>query len=494
MAESKGPITANFDNNRRRRLTPAEMEEKRAQEICFFCDEKFIPGHKWKAKRQIYSLENEETDTVITEEVELEEVITDQGQEEEAIESCKISLEALHGSRGYKTLKVQGFTKHKPINILIDSSSTHNFINGKVAQRIGCKVYHMNPQDVSVAYGRVIQSWLGKLGDIQINFEKLYMSFVYQGKQVALQGIQTSFKTVDSKAFNNITANDAHIFMIKLCPTSPTEEKQDNNLEERPTEVEALLEEYYELFQKPRQLPPSRGVFDHHIPLKDGRLLKDLQEHVQHLRTTFELLIQHQLFAKGNKCVFAATRVEYLGHYISAEGVATDPKKIEVVQLWPEPTNLKQLRGFLGLAGYYRRFIKGYGVLSKPLTDLIRNDNFKWSPRATEAFINLKKALTSAPVLTLRDLSIPFIVETDTCSMGIGVVLMQKGQPIAYLSKGLSLQHQTLSVYDKELLALVMAVNKWSQYLTGRPFTMKTDQKALKFLLEQKSHTGSQLK
>ncbi|WMV59378.1 hypothetical protein MTR67_052763 [Solanum verrucosum] len=120
---------------------------------------------------------------------------------------------------------------------------------------------------------------------------------------------------------------------------------------------------------------------------------RTLEEHVDHLRTTFELLVQHQLFAKESKCVFAAKKVEYLGHYISVDGVATDPKKVEAVQSWPEPTNLKQLRDFLGLAGYYRRFIKGYGVISKPLTDLLKKDNFNWSSKATDAFESLKRVL-----------------------------------------------------------------------------------------------------
>lgn len=204
--------------------------------------------------------------------------------------------------------------------------------------------------------------------------------------------------------------------------------------------------------------------------------------------------MQHQLYARRTKCQFVVASVEYLGQFISAKGVATDPKKIQAVQQWPTPATVKQLRRFLGLACYYRRFIRGYRRISKPLIDLLKKDHFKWNDQATAAFEDLKGALTSAPVIALPDFSLSFVVETDTCDIGIRAVIMQSGQPIAYLSKGLSPQHQAMSVYDKELLALVMAVTKWGQYLIGRHFVVKTDQKALKFLLDQKLHTGAQLK
>lgn len=129
----------------------------------------------------------------------------------------------------------------------------------------------------------------------------------------------------------------------------------------------------------------------------------------------------------------------------------------------------------MGLAGYYRRFIKHYGVISRPLTELLKKDGFQWSNKAEEAFNKLKAALTSTPVLALPNSLLIFIVETDACDYGIRAVLMQDGHPIAYLSKGLSGRHQALSVYDKELLALVMAVTKWAQYLMGRHFVVRTD-------------------
>lgn len=152
---------------------------------------------------------------------------------------------------------------------------------------------------------------------------------------------------------------------------------------------------------------------------------------MEHLRITFGLLLQHQLYASQSKCVFAAITVEYLGHYISAKGVATDPKKILAVQKWPTPTTLNQLRGFMELAGYCRRFIKGYGVISRPLTDLLKKDGFKWTNEATHSFEELKRVLTSAPVLALPNSDNPFIVETYAYDMGLGVVLMHQGQPIA---------------------------------------------------------------
>lgn len=150
----------------------------------------------------------------------------------------------------------------------------------------------------------------------------------------------------------------------------------------------------------------------------------------------------------------------FWGHYISSQGVSNDRRKVKAVKNLPEPKTVTQLRGFLGLAGYYRRFIQGYGVISKPITDLLRKDGFNWTKKAEKAFDKLKLALTTAPVLALPNFSLTFVVETDACNVGIGAVLMQQGQPIVYLNKGVATQHQSLLIYDKELLALVMEVNK----------------------------------
>ncbi|WVZ83780.1 hypothetical protein U9M48_030885 [Paspalum notatum var. saurae] len=150
---------------------------------------------------------------------------------------------------------------------------------------------------------------------------------------------------------------------------------------------------------------------------------KTFEDHMVHLQSVFEILLQHGFKIRLSKCSFAQRQLKYLGHIISAVGVATDPSKVLVVQNWPVPTTLKELRGFFSLAGYYRRFVKHFGIIANSITD--------------QAFQALKQALTQAPVLALPDFTKPFTVETDAFDKGIGAVLQQDGHPIAYISKAL---------------------------------------------------------
>ncbi|GKB37834.1 putative mitochondrial protein [Tanacetum coccineum] len=180
-------------------------------------------------------------------------------------------------------------------------------------------------------------------------------------------------------------------------------------------------------------------------PLTFQSLMNEcLEEHVVHLKMILETMRTHKLYAKLSKCVFGTKQVEYLVHVISEKEVATDPSKIQAMANWHVPCNVKQLRGFLGLTGYYRRFIKGYVI-----------------PR---------NKLTSAPVLRLPDFNKEFTVETDASRVGIGGVLLQEGHPIAFLSKTLSVKHQMMSTYEKEFLAVVQALEKWRGYLLDMHF------------------------
>jgi hypothetical protein len=172
--------------------------------------------------------------------------------------------------------------------------------------------------------------------------------------------------------------------------------------------------------------------------------------------------------------------------------VAVDPSKVKSVMAWPTPKNVKGVRGFLGLTGYYRKFIRDYGKIAKPLTELTKKDGFKWNEGAQAAFETLKQKLTTAPVLALPDFTKQFMIECDASGGGLGAILMQEKRPIAYFSKALGARNLTKSAYEKELMAMVLAIQHWRPYLLGRKFIVSTDQKSLKQLMQQRIVTMEQ--
>jgi hypothetical protein len=176
------------------------------------------------------------------------------------------------------------------------------------------------------------------------------------------------------------------------------------------------------------------------------------------LEERLSVLQLHGLVANKKKCQFAKATVDYLGHVISGNGVAVDPTKIESVTQWPIPKNVKGVRGFLGLTGYYRKFIKDYGKVARPLTELTKKDAFVWGQEAQRAFDKLKLCLTTAPVLALPDFDKEFIIVCDASGIGIGAILMQEKRPIAYFSKALGTRNMTKSAYETELMAVVLAI------------------------------------
>lgn len=178
---------------------------------------------------------------------------------------------------------------------------------------------------------------------------------------------------------------------------------------------------------------------------------KSWSAHLQHLRAVFQVLQENQLYIKKSKCAFGVESVAYLGHVVSAEGVAMDDTKVQAVRDWPCPRTVRALRGFLGLAGYYRRFIQSYGEIAAPLTKLLKKEGFLWPLEAQAAFDALKTALTTAPILALPDFNAPFVVECNASGTGIGVVLHQGNGPIAFFSRAVPARHQDLAAYECEL-------------------------------------------
>ncbi|MFS7996550.1 putative nucleotidyltransferase, Ribonuclease H [Helianthus anomalus] len=650
-----------------RQISSKEIEGKRARGECFWCPEKFTPGHKCPNK-QIYVLEvcgqdeEEDNDPVAV--------------EQEWIDP-QISIHALTGIPSFSTMKIMGTIGTMQLRILVDSGSTHNFLNKKLAEKLHCALKTVNNlMSVGVANGQSINcnqyspnfqwfmqgmwfttdvlviplenydmvlgvQWLLTLGPIVWNFVDLTMQFQLEDNQCVLKGTES-----------NESVSQAHLFSLQVpSQVSFQHDTTVLNLEQN-TQLQSLLDAYQDVFQTPTTLPPKRPPFDHRIDLQAGskvvnlkpyrypsaqkdvieKLTKELidtgvvrgssspfaspvvlvkkkdgtwrfcidyrslnsitiknsypiplieelfdelggatifskldlrsgyhqirmhdedihktafrtheglfefvvmpfgltnapatfqslmnhtfkpflrkfvlvffddilvysscwEEHLLHLQQVLDVLRAQTLYTRMSKCSFGGATVEYLGHLISREGVSTDPKKLEAIKEWPIPTNAKQLRGFLGLSGYYRRFIKGYGSLAKPLTNLLRKDAFDWNDEATTAFNSLKTALLSPPVLALPNFSKTFVLETDASGKGIGAVLMQEGHPIAFISKALSARQQALSVYEKELLALIFAVKYWHHYLAMGHFIIRTDQKSLKLLMEQKITTPLQ--
>ena len=233
---------------------------------------------------------------------------------------------------------------------------------------------------------------------------------------------------------------------------------------------------------------------------------KTFEEHVKRLEAVFRRLEQHNLKLKPSKCEFFKTSVTYLGHVVSQEGIATDPEKLTAVKDWPTPTNVKELRQFLGFAGYYRRFVKGYSSLAQPLNSLLEGHcthkpnkrkkgkrskqpaEWVWGEEQQAAFTALKEKLTNPPILAYADYSKPFILHTDACGKGLGAVLYQKQDGVekvlAYASRGLRPSERKYPAHKLEFLALKWAVtDKFHDYLMGTSFEVVTDSNPLTYVL-----------
>ncbi|XP_026459657.1 uncharacterized protein LOC113360357 [Papaver somniferum] len=550
------------------------MRKRRENGLFYNCDEGFQDGHKC-LKQQIYMLDaDDEESTQSGEESPVETPLSPTLEEE-----VEISFHALAGNVSHNTIRIEGDSKKHPLTILIDSGSTHSFLDPAAAARCGGNLVPTASLLVSVANGNKMVSnakcpsfqwqmqghqfqfdmrlltlggcdmvlgvdWMKGMSPMVFDFNKLTVEFSLEGHPIKLQGNSptTQLSMMTSKALRKWVRQNKHGMVGRLFAINACEEQTVT-----PTPILPLLQKYETVFQEPNTLPPSRA-HDHHIPLKllttpsnqrpyripyiqkevveklvqemlktgyhhirvfpadtyktafkthqghyefmvmpfgltnapasfqalmndvfqpylrkfilvffDDILvyIPDMTSHLRHLEITLKTLQEQTLYAKLSKCTFGQPKIEYLGHIISGEGVTTDPTKISCMLNWPVPTTLKELRGFLGLTGYYRKFLKA--SICKPLTELLKKESFKWNDAAHNAFQALKQAVTTTPVLVLSDFTFPFEIETDACDTRVGAVLMQNKRLIAYFSKGMGTRFLSLSTYEKELLSIVMA-------------------------------------
>ncbi|GKA89372.1 putative reverse transcriptase domain-containing protein [Tanacetum coccineum] len=214
---------------------------------------------------------------------------------------------------------------------------------------------------------------------------------------------------------------------------------------------------------------------------------KTKEDHEVHLRLVLELLRKEKLYAKFSKCEFWLQEVHFLGHVVNQSGIHVDPGKIEAVKNWKAPTTSSEIRSFLGLAGYYRRFIANFSKIAKPLTSLTqKNQKYVWGVEQEEAFQTLKNNLCDAPILSLPDGVEDFVVYCDASNQGLGCVLMQRNKVIAYASRQLKIHEKNYTTHDLELGAVVFALKTWRHYLYGTKSVIYTDHKSLQHIFDQK--------
>ncbi|XP_058784831.1 uncharacterized protein LOC131659692 [Vicia villosa] len=676
-----------------KKLSQAQIQERRAQGLCFNCDEKFIPGHRCATGRFLILLCDDE----VMEHTQLFEEQQEAVTETEPSDTYfQLSTQALTGQFSPQTLKFKGLIGGLSVMVLVDTGSTHNILQPRIAHHLNLLTTPIPQFSVMVGNGSHLQcegicndvkltlqekqfslpfyllpiegadvvlgmAWLRTLGPIQADFSVPSITFNHENYPMTIQGDsfsspqQTTFHQLKQLVHQNSIAS-LHLMLFQPSSTSLAT-PHPNPLENLPTnthpQLSNLLYKFSKIFQSHVGLPPSR-THDHHITLipnttpinvkpyryphsqktamttiiddmlkeglikpshspfsspvllvkkKDGtwrfcvdyralnavtvkdrfpiptidELLDELgsakvftkldlrsgyhqirmasedthktafrtfdghyeflvmpfgltnapstfqsamndllrpylrkfvlvffddiliystnfSDHLAHLQIIFQLLMTNFYVVKLSKCVFAVSTVHYLGHVISMGTVAPDAEKIKAILDWPQPRSLTALRGFLGLTGFYRRFVKKYASLAAPLTDLLRSTKFVWSTEAAAAFTELQRRMTDMPVLSLPDFTKKFIVETDASGVAIGAVLSQDGHPIAYFSKKLCPRMQAASVYVREMFAVTEAIKKWRQYLIGQEFHIYTDQKSLRNLLLQKIQTPEQQK
>ena len=219
------------------------------------------------------------------------------------------------------------------------------------------------------------------------------------------------------------------------------------------------------------------------------------EQHMDHLRQVFKALREANLKIKLKKCHFILPNIQFLGHVVGRDGIKPDPEKIDKVKNFPIPTNLTELRSALGLFSYYRKFIKDFSRIAKPMLILLKKDEpFNWTEKQQQAFDRLKEMLVKAPILTYPDFDQPFVIYTDASGIGLGAVLSQirnkKEHVIAYASRSLNPAEKNYSVTDQECLAVVWAIKHFQHYLGLKPFTVITDHSALKWLKTAKMPKG----
>ncbi|XP_061345700.1 uncharacterized protein LOC133291454 [Gastrolobium bilobum] len=417
-----------------RKLSPEEIRQKRELGICFTCDEKWTAKHRCKAKMMLLIGEVEDSG-----EEQEEEIVW--GLEETKGTRIDATLHSLSGSNNPRSIQLKASIANQVVNVLVDSGSSYNFIRRKLAEELQLPMTKSSKMRVFMGSGEFL------LCDRKCPNVKL---------QIQGHGFITNLWVIELSDLNVILG------MHWL------------------TQLGKVTHDYNNL---------SMVFIWQGIPIK----LSGCQQQGEESLTARMQGDCHTLSLQPIEEA-QAKEIAYLGHVVTVSGVKADPRKLSAITDWPIPHSIKQLRAFLGLTGYYRRFVQHYASIAHSLTELLKQDKFSWTPEADVSFQKLKVAMSTTPVLNLPDFSSSFVIESDASNSGVGAVLLQKGKPISFFSKKLGVKIAVASTYVRELYALTEVVKRWRHYLLGSHFVIRTDHQSLRQLPTQTIQTPEQQK
>ncbi|GAU36128.1 hypothetical protein TSUD_292880 [Trifolium subterraneum] len=454
----------------------------------------------------------------MNEEGEIISLEAQESEEEEEVEAeCK--LIGVLGKMGeYNTMKLEGKVMNVEVEVLIDSGASHSFISPELTTALGfvvdALVLGLGGLDIVMGV-----SWLSTLGKVVMDWKDLTMQFVHNNKVVTLQGGRqfsngylNSFLEGKDEMRNDVAwwAQLEHMGncvevdqndiaeVLKHCPevfkekiSLPPIRDQVHRINLLPNQGPINVRPYKyphhqktEIEQRVHDLLNAGVIRPSFSAFSSPVILVKKKDHSWRMCVDYRALnkvtipdkypipvVDELLDELHGSTIFSKIDLKSGYHQIRVHesdidktafrthnGVSVDPEKIDCIMKWPKPKTVKGVRGFLGLTGYYRKFVKDYGKIAKPLTELTKKDNFIWGESAQQAFDQLKTIMTSSPVLTLPNFAETFEIECDAAGRGIGAVLMKHKQPIAY---------------EKELMALVFSIQHWRHYLLGREFVFE---------------------
>ncbi|GAU50876.1 hypothetical protein TSUD_411060 [Trifolium subterraneum] len=435
-----------------RKLSPEEMASHREKGLCYNCDETFTPTHKCKGRFFLLISDDGFDDNQPQSPHPLDQPEPDKTPIVTEPSEAQISFHAMSGCSIPATIRIPGHIANHPVTVLIDGGSTHNFIQSRLAKFLELPSNPTSTLKVMVGNGSILECRT-ICSAIPLSLQKQQFNIDFY--TLPLCGADVVLGAPWLRSIGPVLMDYTNLSLSQSSFSSPV-----------------LL------------LKKKDGTWRFCI---DYRALNSIT-----IRDRFPMpTIEELLDELGNASWFSKLDLKQ-GHMVSANGVYPEPSKIQAMIDWPRPTTITELRGFLGLTGFYRKFIRNYACIALPLTALLKKDAFIWSDAATTAFEALKKAMTQAPTLILPNFSKPFTLETDASGLAMGAVLMQDNHPIAFFSKPFCPRLQRSSTYIRELHAITTAIKKWRQYLLGHPFTIYTDHQSLKELLTQVIQTPEQ--